>query len=139
MALSRDPPYRRGRAHGLAQAMLVAIPIGAAVWLALVLPQQAGPITQSQIMLLAFAAVAELLLLQYVLRASRTVETGFAELTGRGVAVVFERRRKNPILRHTAMLLALTLAYLQYYFVGVYLQIESMNSVVVFLPVAGAG
>jgi len=138
MALSRDPPYRRGRAHGLAQVMLIAIPIGAAVWLALVLPRQAGPITQSQIMLLAFATVAELVLLQYVLRASRTVETGFAELTGRGVAVVFERRR-NPIVRHAAMLLALTLAYLQYYFVDVYLQIESMNSVVVFLPIAGAG
>ena len=138
MALSRDPPYRRGRAHGLAQAMLVAIPIWVAVWLALVLPQQVGPITQSQLMLLAFAAVTELVLLRYLLRASRTVRTGRAELTGRGVAVVFERRR-NPILRQSAMLLALTVAYLQYYFLDVVLQIESMSSVVVFLPIAGAG
>ena len=134
----RNAPDRRGMAYGLALALLVAIPFWMAVGLALILAYQSGPITQSQSAVLVVAAVAELVLLQYVLRASGAPAGGLGEFAGRSVAVVF-RRRKDPLLRQAVMLSALSVAYLQYYFWDVYLQIESMNSVTVFLPVARAG
>jgi len=133
-----SPPGRRGLAHGLALALLVAIPFWAAVGLALVVAYQADPITQWQSALLVGAAIVELLLLRYVLRAPGALAGGLGQFAGRSAAVVF-RRRPDALVRHTVMLSALAIAYLQFYFWDVYLQIESLNAVTVFIPVARVG
>lgn len=132
-----DTLGRRGLAFGVVLALLVAIPVWVAVGLALAWAYQVGPITQTQSALLMLAAAAELILLRYALRMSG-VTAKLVDQAGAGLAAV-RWRRWTPMARQTLALSVLVGAYLHYYFWDVQLQIASLHSVTVFVPVTRVG
>jgi len=134
----RDVESGRGSAYGLALALLIAIPFWVAVGLGLTWGLQGTPITQTQSALLMIAVALEVILLRYVLRASGAAQRGRMLIASHGVAVAL-MRPWPPLTKRTVALSALAGAYLQYYFLDVYLQIESMRSVTVFVAEALTG
>ncbi len=113
---------------GIFFALLLAIPLWAGIGIAAVLLFQEGPVTRGQTAALAAAAVVELILLRYAWRAWRP-QWSFRALLARAIAAYPAR----PILKQTALLAGLAVAYLHYYFWDVQLQIATLNKVSVFI------
>lgn len=131
----RDTSGRHGIAYALVLALLLAVPLWVVVGLVLIWAFQATPITQTQSVVMFAALACELILLRYVLRTSGALvnlRQGFERHT----AVLALKTPWNPLVKQSLTLLALVGAYMQYYMWEVLVQIESLNSVTVFVPVA---
>lgn len=137
MSMEGPQPYAspEGLRAGLVSALLLAIPLWAAIGLALVALVAQRPLETAERIALSVAAVAELALLYYAWRALGW-RLGLREaLAGTSAA----RPVRGSLVRQSSFLLGVVGAYLHYYFWDVYLQIESLNSVTVFVPVARFG
>ena len=137
--MGRQPlPYGRADAEGLRagliSALLLAIPIWAGLGLGLVFNVANRRLDMPEGIALAVAAVVELVLLQY---AWRTLGWRFGLRPSFAMAGVGPGR--GSVWRQSSLLFGIVGAYLHYYFWDVYLQIESMKSVVVFLPLTRTG
>lgn len=120
----------RGALHGL----LFAIPLWIVLGIVAILVVQDGSTNESTSLVLMIAAVGATILARPFLRVLWMRR--YPEIKS---AFVPQFRRTNPPLslaRQTFALSALTGAYLQFYFLDVNLQIASLNSVTVFLPVS---
>lgn len=113
---------------GIYFALLLAIPLWAGIGVAAVLLFQDGPFTKGQTAALAAAAAVEIILLRYTWRAWRP-HLSLRVLLARAIAA----RPARPILKQTAFLGGLAVAYLHYYFWDVHLQIATLNRVSVFI------
>jgi hypothetical protein len=126
---------------GLANGILIAIPLWIILGIALALVFQFGPIEQAGSAALMIAAVCEAILLRPYMRSLwagirrhsdlRYLEPNSA-LWVQARAVV----APHPLFRQSLTLSALVGAYLQYYFLEVNLQIASLHPLIVFVPVA---
>lgn len=125
---------RLGRAVLL--ACLISIPIWAGIALALILAFQEGPVTEVQGAAFAIAAAVELMLLRLAWRNS-PLSRAFRTAPGRARAVA-PRAGLGPMKR-TGLLAGAVGAYLHYYYWDVQLQIASLHSVTVFVPVRPLG
>ena len=85
---------------------------------------------------LMVVATVELILLRHAWRTFQP-RIRYRELLVRAGASVTGAHL--PLLKQTSLLAGLVGAYLQYYFVDVHLQIASLKSVTVFVPVSLAG
>ena len=120
--------------RGLINGALIAIPLWLFLGIVPVLVFQNGSIGESISLALMIGAVCETILARPYLRAlwmRRHLEL-------KSTPVPLPRRAPPPqsLLRQAIALSALVGAYLQFFFLEVYLQIASLNSVIVFLPVS---
>lgn len=121
-------------ARGVLHGLQFAIPLWIALGIVAVLVVQDGSINESTSLALMIAAVCATILARPYLRALWMRR--YPEFKS---ALISLSRRTYPPLslaRQTFALGALTAAYLQFYFLEVHLQIASLNSVTVFLPVS---
>jgi len=116
---------------------LLGIPLWAGVGSGFVAFILRRPFTPPELWALAFAGVAEFLLLRYA-----WIRLGWRfglrpalAWTGRGAAVA---RRPTP-LRRMGLLTVLAVAYLHYYYWDVQTQIAMLPTVTVFVPVPRVG
>ena len=121
-------------ARGLINGALIAIPLWLFLGIVPVLVFQNGSIDESISLALMIGAVCGTILARPYLRAlwmRRHLEL-------KSTPVPLPRRARPPqsLLRQAIALSALVGAYLQFFFLEVYLQIASLNSVIVFLPVS---
>lgn len=119
----------RGALHGL----LFAIPLWSVLGIVAVVVQD-GSTSESTSLALMIAAVGATIVARPFLRALWMRR--YPELES--ALILLLRRTQSPLslARQTLALSALTGAYLQFYFLEVNLQIASLNSVTVFLPVS---
>jgi hypothetical protein len=119
----------RGALHGL----LFAIPLWSVLGIVAVVVQD-GSTSESTSLALMIAAVGAAIVARPFLRALWMRR--YPELES--ALILLLRRTQSPLslARQTLALSALTGAYLQFYFLEVNLQIASLNSVTVFLPVS---
>jgi hypothetical protein len=123
-----------GVARGLKLGLLLAIPL----WLAmggLALPLfGASPIAETLSVVCMIAAVSEAILVRSIWRADRVTAS---RLTVNAVASIFREigHAGGTTLSRAMALGALAGSYLYYYFCEIQLQIASLNSLVVFIPV----
>lgn len=111
--------------QGILLGAALSIPLWAGIGAAAILLLQEEPMTQAEIAALVFAAAVELVLLRFLWRLSRP-------------RFDFRHRPARPatraaLLKRTALLAGLAVAYLHYYFWDVQLQIASLKSVTVFV------
>jgi hypothetical protein len=128
----------RGGVHGLALALAFVIPVWVAIGLVLMWAFQTTPITRGESAVLMIAAALEVILLRNILRTSSAAQRAYRWISRHGVAAVLVRPW-HPAVKRSLALSAVSAAYLQYYFADVYLQIASMRSVTVFVPVSLTG
>ena len=124
--------------HGLVLGLLLAIPLWVLAGVAVILLFQSAPVTATENALLMIAAACEFILLRYSLR-TFDAKARYRELLARSG---FTARRTGPgpsIAKQALALSALVAAYLHYYFWDVQLQIASLSSVTVFVPVSVVG
>jgi hypothetical protein len=122
----------------LVLGLLIAIPLWVLAGITGILVFQEAPISATQSAILMIAAVCELILLRYYLR-SFDAKARYRELLARSGLTA---RRMSPgllIAKQALALGALVATYLHYYFWEVQLQIASLNSITVFIPVTMAG
>ena len=122
----------------LVLGLLIAIPLWVLAGITGILVFQEAPISATQSAILMIAAVCELILLRYYLR-SFDAKARYRELLARSGLTA---RRMGPgllIAKQALALGALVATYLHYYFWEVQLQIASLNSITVFIPVTMAG
>lgn len=120
----------RGALHGL----LFAIPLWSVLGIAAFLGVQGGSTSEGTSLALIIAAVGATITARPFLRA-----LWMRRYPGLESALVPLLRRTHPpqsLARQALALSALTGAYLQFYFIEVSLQIASLSSVTVFLPVS---
>ncbi len=129
---SEDSSDVRGAFRGLLIALPIAIPLWAML---LALPELAahnGHIGESASLALMLAATGMAILLRPrardLLQVLRRVADRSPGLPSSGPAA-------PPLMRQALALSGLAGAYLQYYFLDVYLQIAALNSLTVFVPV----
>lgn len=84
------------------------------------------------------AAVCEFILLRHSLRTS-DAKARYRELLARSGLTVRRTGPRPAIAKQALVLSALVATYLHYYFWDVHLQIASLNSVTVFVPVTVVG
>jgi len=122
--------------HGVVLGLLISILLWVCIGLGIILLILERPFTEAESAMLMVAAIVELILLRH---AWRTLQPRIRhrELLVRAGASVTGAHL--PLLKQTSLLAGLVGAYLQYYFVDVHLQIASLNSVTVFVPVSWAG
>jgi hypothetical protein len=113
---------------GIFIALLFAIPLWAAIGVGAILLFQDEPFTTGQTAALLAAAGIEAILLRYAWRAFRP-QLGLRGLLARALSA----RPTRPVLKQTAWLGGLVVAYLHYYFWDVQLQIAVLNKVTVFI------
>ena len=120
--------------QGLINGALIAIPLWLLLGIVPVLAFQNGSIDESTSLALMIGAVCETILARPYLRALWVR----LHLELKSTAIPPPRRVQPPysLLRQAIALSALVGAYLQFFFLEVYLQIASLNSVIVFLPVS---
>ena len=116
--------------HGLVLGVLAAM--------VFILVVREAPITTTESVMLMIAAVCEVILLRPSLR-KFDAKGRFGELLARA-GLTSQRSSPRPSFAKQALTLsALVATYLHYYFWDVQLQIASLNSVTVFVPVTMAG
>jgi hypothetical protein len=116
--------------HGLVLGVLAAM--------VFILVVREAPITTTESVMLVIAAVCEVILLRPALR-KFDAKGRFGELLARA-GLTSQRSSPRPSFAKQALTLsALVATYLHYYFWDVQLQIASLNSVTVFVPVTMAG
>jgi len=116
--------------HGLVLGVLAAM--------VFILVVREAPITTTESVMLVIAAVCEVILLRPSLR-KFDAKGRFRELLARA-GLTSQRSSPRPSFAKQALTLsALVATYLHYYFWDVQLQIASLNSVTVFVPVTMAG
>ena len=120
----------RGAFHGL----LFAMPLWFAFAVVTVFVLQDGPTSERSSLVLMIAAVAATILMRPYLRALWTRH--YPTIRSMFLAQFRQPRPSLSLARQTFALSALTGAYLQFYFLEVNLQIASMRSVTVFVPVS---
>jgi len=125
-----------GIGRGLLNALLIAVPLWVVLGVALNLEFMRRPMDESTSAALMLAFALETMLLRAYARALWT--RGLQH-----VAAKYPPSRQalpggltNALFKRTLALSALVGSYLQYYFWEVNLQIASLNSLTVFLPVA---
>jgi hypothetical protein len=111
--------------QGILLGAALSIPLWAAIGVVVILLFQEGPITEAEIAAFTVAAAVELILLRFVWLVFRP-RPAFRHLPARPAA-------RAPLLRQTALLTGLVVAYLHYYFWDVQLQIAALQSVTVFV------
>ncbi len=119
----------RGALHGL----VYAVPLWSVLGIATIFVVQDGPTSEGASLVVMLAAVGVTILTRPFLRSLWMRR--FPEIRS---ALVAEVRRTHPPLSlacQTFALCALAGAYLQFYFLEVNLEIASLKSVTVFLPV----
>lgn len=127
-------PLRSPRfVYGLQFALLLSIPLWVVAWLVAIWAFQTTSFTAFEFVLLMLAAAGELYLLRRFLQTSEA-KGGAPGLFRQRIAAAFGTPWP-PLVTRSLALSALSAAYLQYYFWDVYLQIASLNTVVVFVPV----
>lgn len=136
MAMEFRPQGYPTDARGLVLALLIAIPLWACIGVGIVLLILERPLSEIESAVLMVAATIELILLRYSWRSFQP-RLRYRELLARAAAVAPGGR--VPLFRQTALLAGLAGAYLHFYFWEVHLQIASLNSVTVFVPVPAAG
>lgn len=117
----------RGALHGL----LFAIPLWGVLGIVAILVQD-GSTSEGTSLALMIAAVGATIVARPFLRALWMRR--YPELESALVPLLRRTRSPMSLARQTLALSALTGAYLQFYFLEVSLQIASLNSVIVFLP-----
>ena len=122
--------------QGMVYGLLISIPLWACVGAGIILLILERPFNEAESALLMVAAIVELILLRHAWRTFQP-RVRYRELLVRAGASVTGARQ--PLLKQTSLLAGLVGAYLQYYFLDVHLQIASLNSVTVFVPVSLAG
>ena len=122
--------------QGVVYGLLISIPLWACVGVGIILLVLERPFNQAESAILMVAAIVELILLRHAWRTFQP-RVRYRELLVRAGASVTGARQ--PLLKQTSLLAGLVGAYLQYYFLDVHLQIASLNSVTVFVPVSLAG
>jgi len=122
--------------QGVVYGLLISIPLWACVGVGIILLVLERPFNQAESAILMVAAIVELILLRHAWRTFQP-RIRYRELLVRAGASVTGARQ--PLLKQTSLLAGLVGAYLQYYFLDVHLQIASLNSVTVFVPVSLAG
>lgn len=130
----RDTDERFDSAQGLINGLLIAIPLWFLLGIVPVLVFQDGSIDESSSLALMIGAVCETILARPYLRALWVKR----HLKLKSAPIPLPRRMHPPqsLVRQAVALSALVGAYLQFYFLEVNLQIASLNSVTVFLPVS---
>jgi hypothetical protein len=118
--------------YGLQIALVLSIPLWAIAGLGLAWALQAAPASGIIVALLILVVGLELLLLRHMLQLFGTREGSSGQ--GRDGAAGVIAHYWTPAAKRTVALGTLSAAYLQYYYWDVMLQIESMHSVVVFVP-----
>ena len=116
--------------------LLISIPVWAAIGIGTVLLYFERPLSEVERAALAFAAVAELVLLRIAWRRRYLLPLR------RGTparAVAARRRPWLPSMRRPAMMAAAAGAYLHYYYWDVQLQIAALPSLTVFVPAPALG
>jgi hypothetical protein len=124
--------------HGLVLGLLIAIPLWICIGIAVILLFLGRPITEAESAVLMIAAVCEIILLRHSLR-TFDAKARYRELLARSGAAARRTGPRPPIAKQALVLSALVAAYLHYYFWDVHLQIASLNSVTVFVPVTVVG
>lgn len=144
-------------ASGLANGLLISIPLWVLIGIVLVTFFMQGPLNETASVVFMIAAVCEAILARHALRAyrgrsedgprdhpestARTQASFVNRVLRRGAAAAAHGTPRRvahgnrPRLRQAGAFGALAIAYLQYYFWDVNLQIASLNSVTVFVPV----
>jgi len=133
----RNPLHNPRFVHGLKVALLVSIPVWMAAGLTAILTLQYSPISALECVAFMCLAVAELLLLRDI-------------LNPRGAQAQWPAPVQSSILARSGMpwpsmvkralaLSGISVAYLQYYYLDVQLQIAALHSVTVFVPVNALG
>ena len=184
-----DAEDRPDLTYGVANSLLIAIPLWVLIGAVLVLVFQDGPISESASLAFMVAAIVEIIVARYAYRSlwpalwrrRVAVPSGHAhgarkaalqavnrsakssggaiayleEATGKRIVSIMDLLRlvaapppakpagrpariqsvRRSTLRHTASFAALSIAFLQYYFWDVGLQIASLNSITVFVAV----
>lgn len=126
----------------LVNALLIAIPLWVILGVVLALVFQHGTMEEAGSAALMIAAVCEAILLRPLLRPYlRKLRAGirryadFRRMDSRRDAGARRARPAHSLFRQALTLSALVGAYLQYYFLEVALQIASLHSLTVFVPV----
>ena len=122
--------------HGVVVGLLISIPLWVCIGVGVILLLLERPFTEAESGVLMVAATVELILLRHAWRTFQP-RIRYRELLVRAGASVTGAHL--PLLKQTSLLAGLVGAYLQYYFVDVHLQIASLKSVTVFVPVSLAG
>ena len=115
-----------------------SVVLGVLAGLVVILVAREAPVTATESAILMIAAVCEVMLLRHSLR-NFAAKARYRELLARAG---FTARRPAPrpsIVKQALALSALVATYLHYYFWDVHLQIASLNSVTVFVPVSALG
>lgn len=133
-----DAVSGREGTHGLVLGLLIAIPLWVLAGIAVILVFQDAPITATESAILMIAAVCELILLRYSLR-TFDAKARYRELLARSGLTARRTGPRPPIAKRALVLSALVAAYLHYYFWDVHLQIASLSSLTIFVPVPVAG
>lgn len=108
-----------------------AVVLGVLAGLLVILAVREAPITATETVILLLAGVCEVMLLRHSLR-NFGARVFYRKLLARaGLSAPFAKR--------ASALGALAATYLHYYFWDVHLQIASLNSVTVFVPVSAIG
>jgi len=142
LSMATEGPSRYGSAEseglraGLLSALMLAIPLWAAIGICLVLLVAQRPLAAAESTALVAAGIVELLLLRY---AWSRLGWRFGLREAFAGPAAGARTARRALLRQTSLLVGVVGAYLHYYFWDVYLQIESLNSVTVFVAVTRFG
>ncbi len=135
MLALNDADRRLDQSSGLVCGLLIALPLWMGIGAALLASAGNAPINEATSLALMVAAVSESILLRYVWRSQLAPARGRFSGFLRLISLRKSGSMMHPLLRQTMTLGALTIAYLHYYFWDVSLQIASLNSVTVFVPV----
>lgn len=121
--------------HGLKVALLLSIPVWMIAGLTAILTLQDSPITAFECVALMCMAGAELLLLRHFMN-SRAAP---AQAPVQGGILAKIGMPWPSMVKRSLALSAMSVAYLQYYYLDVQLQIAALHSVTVFVPVNALG
>jgi len=131
-------PQRRQADAVNASAETHGLVLGVLAGIVVILVVREAPITATESAILMIAAVCELMLLRHSLRTS-DAKARYRELLARFGLTARRTGPRPSIAKQSLVLSALVAAYLHYHFWDVQLQIASLHSVTVFVPVSAVG
>jgi hypothetical protein len=115
-----------------------SVVLGVLAGLVVILVAREAPVTATESAILMIAAVCEVMLLRHALR-NVDAKARLRELLARAGLAARRSGTRPSIAKQALALGALVATYLHYYFWDVHLQIASLNSVTVFVPVTVVG
>jgi hypothetical protein len=133
----RNPLYNARFVHGLKVALLLSIPVWMVAGLTSILTLQNSPITALECVALMCLAAAELLLLRHFLNSRDAPARRAVPVQGSILATI--GMPWSAMVKRSLALSGMSVAFLQYYYLDVQLQIASLHSVTVFVPVNALG